>query len=91
MAEFTTTNLHGRSSDHALSYTLLFISPFAALWVIRVLIVAVLTGHTTEFITAFLLVVTAKQSVLYDFSTWSVLATSGAATAFILLLMVRRG
>jgi hypothetical protein len=94
LAEFT-TNLHllrGSSSttDHTLGYILLFLSPFAALWLIRVLIIAVLTGHTTEFITAFLLIVSARHSAIYSFSVWSVVATAGAGTAFILLLMVRR-
>ncbi len=93
LAEFTTNLRSGgvpRATDHTLGYTLLFLSPFTALWLIRVLIIAVLTGHTTEFITAFLLVVSARHSVIYNFSAWSVVATAGAGTAFILLLLVRR-
>ena len=51
---------------------------------------AVLTGHTTEFITAFLLVISARYGVTHDFSVWSLAAAGGAGTAFILLLLVRR-
>ena len=75
---------------HALGYVLLFLSPFTALWLIRVLILAVLTGHTTEFITAFLLVVSTRHGATHDFSVWSLAAAGGAGTAFILLLLVRR-
>jgi hypothetical protein len=92
------TNLEGKNASlismiktrHMLNYTLLFLSPFAALWLLRVLIIAVLTGHTTEFITAFLLVVSTKHGVTHNFSAWSTSAAGAAGVAFILLLMVRR-
>ena len=92
------SNLDGNNSSiphliyrgNGLAYFLLFISPFTALWLIRVLILAVLTGHTTEFITAFLLVISARYGVTHDFSVWSLAAAGGAGTAFILLLLVRR-
>jgi hypothetical protein len=92
------SNLDGKNSafphmiyhGNGLGYLLLFLSPFTALWLIRVLILAVLTGHTTEFITAFLLVVSMRHGATHDFSVWSLAAAGGVGTAFILLLLVRR-
>ena len=92
------TTLEGRNKSlisiikarHTLNYTLLFLSPFAALWLLRVLIIAVLTGHTTEFITAFLLVVSTKHGATHDFSAWSAAAAAASGVAFVLLLMVQR-
>jgi hypothetical protein len=92
------SNLGGNNSafphmiyhGNGLAYFLLFLSPFTALWLIRVLILAVLTGHTTEFITAFLLVVSTRHGMTHDFSVWSLAAAGGAGTAFILLLLVRQ-
>ena len=93
------TNLDGHNvsiirmmmrANHTLNYTLLFLSPFAALWLVRVLIIAVLTGHTTEFITSVLLVVSSRHGATHDFSVWSAAAAAGAGVVFILLLMVRR-
>jgi hypothetical protein len=69
-----------------IKYSLLFISPFIAFWLIRVLIVAILTGHTTEFITAFLLVTSARYAMTHATGFWPVLALSGSGSAFILLL-----
>lgn len=69
-----------------LKYSLLFISPFLAFWLIRVLIVAILTGHTTEFITAFLLVTSARYGMTHAMGFWPVLAMSGSGSAFVLLL-----
>jgi hypothetical protein len=77
-------------ANHTLNYTLLFLSPFAALWLLRVLIIAVLTGHTTEFITSFLLVVSTRHGATHDFNAWSAAAAGSAGVAFVLLLMVRR-
>ena len=77
-------------ANHTLNYMLLFLSPFAALWLVRVLITAVLTGHCTEFITSFLLVVSLRHGATHDFSVWSAAAAGGVALVFILLLMVRR-
>jgi hypothetical protein len=77
--------------DHTLPYLFLFLSPFAVLWLIRVLIVSVLTGHTTEFITSFLLVVSSRHGAVNNFGVWSLVAAGASGTVFILLLLVRRG
>lgn len=69
-----------------IKYSLLFISPFIAFWLIRVLIVAILTGHTTEFITAFLLVTSARYGMTHAVGFWPGLALSGSGSAFVLLL-----
>lgn len=92
------TSVHGNTSlmrlvtanSYTLPYCLLFLSPFAVLWLLRVLIVAVLTGHTTEFITSFLLVTSTRYGATHEFNAWSAGAAASAGTALILLLMVRR-
>jgi hypothetical protein len=79
------------SPDSSLTwYTLIFISPFITFWLIRVLIVAIITGHSTEFITAFILVTSTRYSIAHAMNFWSVLASSGAGFAFVLILFVKR-
>ena len=89
------TNLDGHYARFPLEssvtrYTLLILSPFATFWLIRVLVIAILTGYSTEFITAFILVTSARYGITHAMSLWSVLALSGAGFAFVLLLLVRR-
>ena len=78
------------SNSYTLPLFMLFLSPFAVLWLMRVLIVAVLTGHTTEFITSFLLVTSTRYGATHEFSAWPTGAAAAAGTALILLLMIRR-
>jgi hypothetical protein len=77
-------------NSNVTQYVLISISPFIAFWLIRVLIVAILTGHSTEFITAFILVTSTRYSIAHAMGLWSVLALSGAGSAFVLLLLVKR-
>ena len=77
-------------NSNVMQYVLISISPFIAFWLIRVLIVAILTGHSTEFITAFILVTSTRYSIAHAMGLWSVLALSGAGSAFVLLLLVKR-
>jgi hypothetical protein len=84
---------HGNLSEHGTSlgqntakYALFLMSPFLVFWAIKVLIAAILTGHTTEFMTAFLLVTSARYGMLHVMGFWSALALSGAGSAFVLLL-----
>jgi hypothetical protein len=89
------THLNGHNAtlyleSSVVRYSLLAISPFIAFWLIRVLIIAILTGHSTEFITAFILVTSARYGITHVLSLWSVIALSGAGFAFVLLLLVRR-
>ena len=89
------TNLDGNSVRMSLDssfiqYALLFISPFVAFWLIRVLIIAILTGYSTEFITAFILVTAVRYGITHLMNIWSVVAFSGAGFAFVMLLLVRR-
>jgi hypothetical protein len=98
MAKFASsykTNLSGHNTHLSLhsgviGYTLLFISPLAAFWLIRVLVVAILTGHSTEFITAFILVTSARFGMTHSLGAWSFMALSGAGSAFVQLLFIRR-
>ena len=85
-----TSLMHIFRANHTLNYTLLFLSPFAALWLLRVLIIAVLAGHATEFITCFLLVVSTRYGITHEYSTWSASAAGCAGVVLVLLLMVRR-
>jgi hypothetical protein len=89
------TNLSGSNSSVSLNsnvmqFTLILISPLAAFWLIRVLIVSILTGHSTEFITAFILVTSARFGMTHSMGIWSLMAVSGAGSAFLLLLFIRR-
>ena len=90
VAKFYYNNVDGHKKisldQTTIKYSMLFISPFIAFWLIRVLIVAILTGHTTEFITAFLLVTSARYGMTHAVGVWPVLALSGSGSAFILLL-----
>ena len=80
-------NGHGTTlSSNTVKYALIFISPLLAFWVLKVLIIAILTGHTTEFITAFLLVTSARYGMTHVMGFWPVFALSGAGSAFVMLL-----
>lgn len=80
-------NGHGTTlSSNTVKYALIFISPLFAFWVLKVLIIAILTGHTTEFITAFLLVTSARYGMTHAMGFWPVIALSGAGSAFVMLL-----
>ena len=68
---------------------LILFAPFVVYWLIRVLIVSIITGHSTEFITAFLIVTSARYGMTNEIGLWSVLAVSGAGSAFVLLLLIR--
>lgn len=70
-------------------YALIFISPLLAFWLIRVLVVAILTRHATEFIAAFALVTAARFGMMHSMGVWSVIGVSGAGFAFVLLLFDR--
>lgn len=70
-----------------MQYTLLLLSPIFAFWLIKVLVVDILTGHATEFITAFLFVTSARYGMTHAMGFWPVVALSGAGSAFVLLLL----
>ena len=94
-AESYVTNLKGFNDSNPINsdtllHTLVFISPFVTFWLLRVLIIAVVTGHSTEFITGFLLVTAARFGMTQVVGIWSVMALSGAGAAFILLLLTQR-
>ena len=70
-------------------YALLFISPLMVFWLIRVLVISVLTRRVTEFITGFALVVSARFCAMHPYQplgVWSVIAVSSAGFVFVLLL-----
>lgn len=70
-------------------YALLFISPLLAFCLIRVLVVAILNRHATEFIVAFVLVMSTRFGMTHPMGAWSVMGVSGAGFAFVLLLFDR--
>ena len=82
---------HMLKARHTLNYTLLFLAPFAAVLLLRVLITSVMTGYTTEFIASLLLVVTAKHVATSPASSWALIASLAACSAFLLLLFIMRG
>lgn len=86
------SNIDGRSiqvNTKTVEYALIFISPLLAFWLIRVLVVAILTRHATEFIAAFVLVTAARFGMTHSMGAWSVAGVSGAGFAFVLLLFDR--
>jgi hypothetical protein len=78
------------TDNNATRYTLLFLSPFAAFWLIRALIISIHTGHSTEFITAFILVNATRYGIMHQVSLWSTLSLSGAGLAFSMLIIGKR-
>ena len=72
-----------------LQHTLMFISPIVAFGLIRVLVIAIITRHATEFIAAFILVTSVRFSMTNTTGVWSILALSGAGFAFVFLLFYR--
>jgi hypothetical protein len=90
VAKFYVTGLNKPDmSAKTLEYLLVFISPVLAFWLIRVLIVAILTRHATEFITGFILVAAARYGMTHAMGPWSVVSISGAGITFLLLLFER--
>ncbi len=79
-----------KSGIVAMQRGLLFLAPFLAFWLIRVLVLSVITGYATEFITGFILVTATRFGMTHAVSVWSVLAVSGAGCAFIVLLATGR-
>lgn len=69
-----------------LQHLLIIIAPLAAFWLIRVLVVAILTRHATEFISAFILVTSIRFSLANPTEIWALLAISSAAFVFVFLL-----
>jgi hypothetical protein len=53
---------------------------------IRVLVIAIITRHATEFITAFMLVTSVRFSVANPSGVWLLLGLTGAGFAFVFLL-----
>jgi hypothetical protein len=78
------------TDNNVARYTLLFLSPFIAFWAIHVLITSIHTGHSAEFITAFILVNSTRYGITHPASLWSALSISGAGIAFSVLLVGRR-
>lgn len=73
-------------NSKTLEYFLVFIAPVFAFWLVRVLVVSILTRHATEFIVAFVLVTSARFGMTHPMGVWSVMSVSGAGFAFVLLL-----
>jgi hypothetical protein len=89
-SSYTNLGHNNKLPDGVTRMTLILVAPLIAYWLLRVLIVAILTGHSTEFITGFLLVTSARYGMTHPFDSWSVLGVSWAGTAFVLLLLVGR-
>jgi hypothetical protein len=78
-----------RVDPKAVECALIFVAPLLAFCLVRVLVVAILTQHATEFIAAFVLVAAARFGMLHAVGVWSVVGVSGAGFAFVLLLFDR--
>ena len=68
---------------------LLALTPIIAAWCIHVMVSSVVKGYTTEFIAAFLLVLSVKCSVTSTQPGGSGLAIGSAGTCFILISLMR--
>lgn len=78
------------TDSNALRYTLLFLSPFIAFWIIHILITSIHTGHVTEFIASFILVNSTRYAITHQVSSLSMLSMSGAGLAFAMLIMGKK-
>jgi len=68
---------------------ILALTPLIAAWCIQVMVWSVVRGYATEFIAAFLLVLSVKNGVTSDHLGGSALAIGSAGTCFILICLMR--
>ena len=69
---------------------LLALTPVIAAWCIHILVWCVVSGYVTEFISAFLLVLSVKMSVVDSEPGGSVVSVASAGTCFVLIFLMRR-
>ena len=73
-----------------LQYVCMLGSPVICALTVRQLILAVLEGFSTEFLAAFLLVLSSRYCVTHDYGGWGVVCMSLASVGFVVVLLVRR-
>ena len=71
-------------------YLALVFSPLLAVWCIRMLIHSVLYRYVTEFLTAFLLVLSTRYCITHEFGSWSIITMLFSGFSFIIILLVRQ-
>jgi hypothetical protein len=71
-------------------FGLLALTPVIAAWCIHIMVWSVVSGYVTEFLVAFLLVLSVKSSVFGEQSGSSIFAIASAGTGFILISLMRK-
>ena len=70
-------------------YVSMVFAPLAALWCVRMLIHSVIFGYVTEFLTAFVLVLSGRYCITQEYGSWSLITMGFSALSFIIVLLVR--
>lgn len=69
---------------------LLALTPIVAAWCIHIMVWSVVRGYATEFIAAFLLVLSVKSGVTSDQPNGSMFAIASAGCCFVLIFLLRK-
>jgi hypothetical protein len=69
---------------------ILALTPIVAAWCIHIMVWSVVKGYATEFIAAFLLVLSVKSGITTEQPSGSVFAVASAGCCFILIFLMRR-
>lgn len=80
-------------AHQAYLFVLLALTPIVAAWCIHIMVWSVVRGYVTEFISAFLLVLSVKSSVFGEpghSGGTTILAVASAGTCFILIFLMRK-
>lgn len=79
-----------QTTNGFLTLCLLVLAPVIAAWCIHIMVWSVVRGYVTEFIAAFLLVLSVKSSAFGEHSGSSILSVGSAGTCFILIFLMRK-
>lgn len=80
----------GVVAHHLYLFSILALAPVVAAWCIHVLVKSVVRGHATEFLAAFLLVLSVKSSVSSEHPETSIVAIASSGVCFTLIFLMRK-
>jgi len=79
-----------KATDHAFVLLIFALTPLVAAWCIYIMVWSVVSGFVTEYISAFLLVLSVKNSIFAEHSMTTTLAVASAGTCFVLIFLMRK-